>query len=34
MESLISLVEIDLDIDAGIEDMSQNEGIEKNDDNH
>jgi putative GTP pyrophosphokinase len=33
MESLISLVEIDLDIDAGLDESSQNEGIEKNDDN-
>ncbi|MFP3390021.1 GTP pyrophosphokinase family protein [Brevibacillus sp. SIMBA_040] len=34
MESLLSLVELDLDIDAGMEDMSITEGKEQDDDNH
>lgn len=34
MDSLLSLVELDLDIDAGLENMSANEGEEQNDDNH
>ncbi|GED69215.1 GTP pyrophosphokinase [Brevibacillus reuszeri] len=34
MESLLSLVELDLDIDAGMDDMSITEGKNKSDDDH